>query len=264
MSINERLLELEDLKITETLPHLTKQQLDEYIETLNSFVEDFPRLEAEIKETSEKKDYESMHGKVLVLGDKLAEIGADDIATECRKYAGSIQSDKLARFEAYVHFLLTQLAALSIDIQMALFKEEEQEAEEAPPEEAAPPAAPEAAPEEKPVEVAAAPVAPAEKIILAVDDDPHCLDMFKMALKNVRTLRIWPVCRSECCRHTSGIPQIYRQRRFQLIYHPRQALYCAWIRNPFSPTSLLSQLRAGGSLQRSYSVFQYIHPTADG
>ena len=177
MSINERLLEIEDLKITETLQQLTHQQLDEYIETLNGFIENFPRLEAEIKETSEKKDYESMHAKVLALGDKLAEIGADDIAAECRKYAGSIQSNKLARFEAYVHFLLTQLAALSIDIQMALFKEDESETDSSSDEDNSDASSPLA--DEATMEMLTG------KFILAVDDDPQCLDVFKLAMKEV-------------------------------------------------------------------------------
>ena len=176
MSVKERLLEIDDLIIAETLPHLTAQQLDEYIEVLNNFIEDFPRLESEIKRTSENKDIESMHEKILDLSKRLTEIGADDIAAECTKYTSNISGDKQARFEAYVHFLLTQLAALSIDIQMALFKEDEPEPEATAGEDAV---AEMQQPDEATLEMLAG------TYILAVDDDPQCLDVFKLAMKDV-------------------------------------------------------------------------------
>ena len=176
MSIKERLVELEDLNIAESLPLLTDQQFNEYVGSLNGFIDDFPWFDKEIKKTSETKDIETMREKVLDLCKRLDEIGADDIAAECRKYAGSVKSDKIARFEAYVHFLLAQLAALSIDIQMALYKEDEPEAAGGASDEASDEAAP---PDEATIEMLNG------KFILAVDDDPHCLDLFKMAMKDV-------------------------------------------------------------------------------
>ena len=176
MSIRERLLEVEDLNIAETLPHMTNQQLDEYIATLNSFVDDFPQLEIELRTTSENKDYDALHNKVLAVSEDLADISADDIAEECRKQANGFKSEKSARFEAYVNYLLSQLASLSIDIQMALFKENEPDKGADPGEEAP-------AEAELPDEAAAEKFA--GKLILAVDDDPQCLDMFKLAMKDV-------------------------------------------------------------------------------
>ena len=164
----EKLLAIEDLKLVEKLMYMNQSQVDDYAQILDQFVEDFPRYEANLKEILEKKDGDALSKEVLALRGTLVKIGADDIAAECWKYVNNYTAEKLSRFEAYVTFLISQLSALSIDIQMALFKEEEK-AEEEPV--ASPPPAP------TPVAV--------QKTILAVDDDPQCLDVFKLALSEV-------------------------------------------------------------------------------
>ena len=120
-----RLIEIEDLKIAKRLLQMKDQQLEEYAQELNKFIDNFPQAEAGIRKALEKREAKSLTGKMLALREELIKIGADDIAAECWKYVNNFNSDKFAKFEAYVNFLLSQLAALSIDIQMALFKENE-------------------------------------------------------------------------------------------------------------------------------------------
>jgi len=161
----ERLLAIEDLKIANRLLQMRQQELDEYVQELQNFIDDFPQVEAEIREALGKKDAKALPVKVLALREELVKIGADDLAAECWKYVNSLSGEKQARFESYVSFLLSQLTALSIDIQMALTKEDE-------------PADIEQLDE-------AALQKRAGKIILAVDDDPQCLDLFRLALKEI-------------------------------------------------------------------------------
>jgi len=161
----ERLIAIADLKIANRLLQMTPQRLDEYVQELQNFIDNFPQFEVEIREVLEKKDAKSLSVKVLALREVLIEIGADDIATECWKYINSFNTERFGKLEAYVNFLLSQLAALSIDIQMALTKDDE------------------TAEAEQPDEGAAG--KPTVKIILAVDDDPQCLDIFRLSLKEV-------------------------------------------------------------------------------
>jgi len=166
----EHLIEIKDLKIAKRLAQMTQGQVDDYVRELNNFIDVFPRIETEIREALEKKDAGSLSEKMLALRDELTKISADDIADECGKNATGFSGEKFAKFEAYANFLLSQLAALSIDIQMVLFAEDE------PAEEAS---ADTEQPEEAAVETHKG------KIILAVDDDPQCLDIFKLALKEI-------------------------------------------------------------------------------
>ena len=179
MSIREQLLEIRALKIGDRLLHMEEDHLKAYLHELNHFIDIFPQIQSKVLEALGKKDTMALTEKVVALKDDLLRIGADDIAAECQKYVSAVSSDSIGKFESYVGFLLSQLAALSIDIQMAIFKEgtaylEAEPAKKAPPE---PP---------KPAPAPAAPMAPIiTKTVLAVDDDPQCLDLFKMALKDV-------------------------------------------------------------------------------
>jgi len=161
----ERLMEIEDLKIAKRLLQMRQQELDEYVQDLTIFTDEYPKVEAEIREALEKKDAKNLSIKVLALREELIKIGADDIAAECWKYINSFTAEKFGKLEAYVNFLLSQLSALSIDIQMALIKEDD------------PAFAGQAA--EVDFEKHAG------KVILAVDDDPQCLDIFRLSLKEV-------------------------------------------------------------------------------
>ena len=183
MSVREKLLEIGDLKISERLIKMGQNQYDEYILSLNNFVDTFPQVQASIIGALGKKDIGILSEKVTALQETLVVVGAEDIAAECKKYLTVVSSENSSKFESYVSYFLSRLAALSIDIQMALFQDGEPVRKAEPAKEA--PASP------KPLDFSvlekqAAPAEPkVERVILAVDDDPHCLDLFKMALKDV-------------------------------------------------------------------------------
>ena len=166
MNLRERLLGIPDLILAKRLQHMSNNQLDEYLALLHSFVENFPAQEAEIKTAMEARDFKSLVKHLTVVREKLISIYADSLAQECWNRLNSFNKDRPDKIEAYVSFLLSTLTALSIDIQVAFFKGDE---------------------EEDLIQIPCGQIKDtnAIKTILAVDDDAYCLDIFKAALKEV-------------------------------------------------------------------------------
>ena len=166
MNMRERLLGVPDLIPAKRLQIMTNVQLDSYAALLHSFVEDFPSHEAEIKNAMEARDIKSITRLLTSLREILIGIHADNLAEECWKRLNSFDEERPDKIEAYVTFLLSTLTALSIDLQMAFYKVDEEESS----------------------------LASSDgqdndsgtiKSILAVDDDAYSLDTFKAALKDV-------------------------------------------------------------------------------
>jgi len=139
-------------------------QLDKYVQTLNTFVERLPALETELKADLEKKDHTSISRHLSDIRGMLIQIHADELEAECLKFINGLVSDKAEKIEARMTYLLSVLTMLSIDIQMAVYKEETEEA----------PVQREAADEQEPV----------KKSILAVDDNAFFLNTLKTALQD--------------------------------------------------------------------------------
>jgi len=127
MTIRERLLGISELNIEQVLMHMRGGQLDEYIQALNSFVESYPSLEAELKATLEEKDYFTLSGCLSDIRDMLILIRADDLAEESLKLINGLVNTKHEKIEARATFLLSVLTMLSIDIQMAVYQDEDEE-----------------------------------------------------------------------------------------------------------------------------------------
>ena len=166
MKMRERLLGIPDLILAKRLQMMTNVQLDSYVALLHSFVDNFPIHEAEIKTALEARDVKSITKHLTGIREKLIEIYADELADECWKRLNSFDEERPDKIEAYVSFLMSTLTALSIDIQVAFYKEEEDENASVPTGE-----------KEKDENVI--------KNILAVDDDAYSLDTFKAALKEL-------------------------------------------------------------------------------
>ena len=165
MNIRERLLGIPDLVLAKRLQMMSNSQLDEYTALLHSFVEKFPADEAEIRTAMEERDLKLIIKYLTGLRDTLVNIYADDLADECWKRLNSFDKDRPDKIEAYISFLLSTLTALSIDIQVAFYFEENENSVE-----------PDAGQDTKDN---------MNKIILAVDDDTYFLDTFKAALKDI-------------------------------------------------------------------------------
>ena len=166
MNRRERLHVIPDLILADKELLLTGFQLDKYCERLHSFVENFPVEEAEMKAAMETGNIKSVIKRLTGIREVLIDIYADKLADECWKHLNSFDEKRPEKIKAYVSFFLSTLAALSIDIQMALFKEEKNDTLPKP--------------SNKPVDEKNT-----IKTILAVDDDTYSLDTFKAALENV-------------------------------------------------------------------------------
>jgi CheY-like chemotaxis protein len=148
--------------VSKHLEEADQGQFDKYVGELNDFIDAFPGKEAVLRSYLEKKDIESVTIIINGFWQNLKNIYADDLADECLKHLNNFKNSNFERISAYTSYFLSVMAALSIDIQMALYMDENNTV----------PAKIESNGE--------------EKILLAVDDDAFSLDMLKMALKDVR------------------------------------------------------------------------------
>jgi CheY-like chemotaxis protein len=164
MTIRERLLKIPELKIEQRLTHMGKPQLDKYIHLLNSFVEIFPTKEKEIQEDLSANDDKSFFKHLISIKDMLFGIHADELAEECQTQIDKLPYAKHEKAEAFMTYFLSMLTMLSIDIQMAMHPEIEEEKEE-------------------PVEVTEDSKT-GGKTILAVDDNTFFLDILREALSD--------------------------------------------------------------------------------
>jgi CheY-like chemotaxis protein len=158
MKIKERLIKIPELKIPDI-------QTDDYEKKINEFIDRFPAHEAELRCALDKKDITAISGIVKNLSNILSGIYADDLAADSLKHANTFSDMPFDKIKAYASYLLTTLASLSIDIQMAIYIDENKEKKDA--------------------DKALSESSGEEKIILAVDDDAFCLDMLRVALKEL-------------------------------------------------------------------------------
>ena len=130
MTVRQRLHEITELNITKRLTQMKAGQLDEYIQALNLFVDSFPAQEADLRIAIENADNIAISKCLAAIREMLVSIYADDMAAECLKQIAAIKNTKPEKLEVYLTHLLTSAATLSIDIQMAVFAD--QNCEEAP------------------------------------------------------------------------------------------------------------------------------------
>jgi hypothetical protein len=85
MTVKDQLLEISELKNAEKLKQMGDHELNEYVRILNSFVEEFPAQEANVKISLEGKDYPSLSRNLVTIKDMLVRIHADTLADACLK-----------------------------------------------------------------------------------------------------------------------------------------------------------------------------------
>ena len=124
MTIRERLFEIVELNSSQILMQMRDNQLEKYISALNSFVENFPLFETELKNTLEERDYHSFSRILANVRDMLSNIYADDLAEECQKQINALLNVKHEKVLASVTYLLSLMAMLSIDIQVVIYMNE--------------------------------------------------------------------------------------------------------------------------------------------
>jgi len=115
----DKLLEISELKLAGKIEKMGDEELDNYLQLLNTFTEIFPEQEEAINEALRIKDNDAFIKKLSEIRDILEKIYAQELAEDCAKQISSIGTASPEKTEAYMHYFLSSLSMLSIDIQMA-------------------------------------------------------------------------------------------------------------------------------------------------
>jgi CheY-like chemotaxis protein len=172
MTIRERLLEINELNIEHKLIQMNTVELYEYVDALNTFVDNFPAAESELRVALADNDYPSFSKHLVCIRDMLYDIYADELAAACEKQIKGLVNVKHEKAEAFMIYLLTTLSMLSIDIQMAVYKDDTEDVDES------------ASTDESAAGNTSETSAASAKSILAVDDNTFFLDNLKATLQD--------------------------------------------------------------------------------
>jgi len=118
----EKLLEIQDLKLAGKIEKMSEDEIDDYLQLLNMFTENFPTHEEQIKEALQAKDHDVFVKYLSDIRDILTKMYAEGMAQDCAKQINSMGLTPPEKIEAYMDDFLARLSMLSIDIQMAGLK----------------------------------------------------------------------------------------------------------------------------------------------
>ena len=171
----EKLLAIPALKLDSVA--MSEIQFERYVHYLNTFIDQFPTMEEDLRDSMDAGDFGELTKNLDNLGEALKKLYAPELALECRLQAaalagsGGAGSDEL---ESFVENMLLSVSALSIDIQMASYRGAHRKGK--PPRPAAPPKS-----EHIPMPASAAARSDLP-LILAVDDAVMFLNTLKKLL----------------------------------------------------------------------------------
>lgn len=115
----EQLVAVNGLHLSSIINNMNNNQFDEYSKALLTFTEGFPSQETELKYSFAAKDYDTFSKVLFNVRVVLEKIQAIDLAKSCLKLLDELSTEKHDIAEAHLTYLLAEIAALSIDIQMA-------------------------------------------------------------------------------------------------------------------------------------------------
>ncbi|MDR2953008.1 MAG: response regulator [Treponema sp.] len=164
--IIERLLDISELKLTGKIEQMGEEDQKNYIRLLDTFTENFPAQEENIKIALKNNDNDAFTKHLSEVQDILEKIYADEMAQDCAKQISSLDSTTHEKIEAYMRYFLSTLSMLSIDIQMAQQKID--------------------APDARSKKNASNDGPKTDKRILAVDDTAFFLTILKKILQDTR------------------------------------------------------------------------------
>ena len=147
--LKTRLLSISDLKLTGVIGRMDGNDLstDVYVAILENFTNTLPSVSDKITEALIEKNYDSFAETLVELATMLKQIYARSLADECLELIDSLENSKPSKFaeeflkqrenveilkardmrheklEASTTHLLTAVSMLSIDIQMAIYKD---------------------------------------------------------------------------------------------------------------------------------------------
>jgi CheY-like chemotaxis protein len=96
-----------------------------YVRSLYSFIQALPAHDEKMKTALEEKDYSALAKALADVRDLLEAIHAGYMADECTKQITELKNVKHEKLEVFMTYFLTTLSMLSIDIQMAEYKDDD-------------------------------------------------------------------------------------------------------------------------------------------
>jgi CheY-like chemotaxis protein len=121
----ERLLSVSALNVAGVIDQMDDGETQTYIGALNYFVDSVPAQEKKLTAALEAKDYEAFLDCMAVVHVHLKKIRADALAEECFNQMDVFMKNiRREEIEAWTVCFLGNLNTLSIDIQMAEYKED--------------------------------------------------------------------------------------------------------------------------------------------
>jgi CheY-like chemotaxis protein len=133
-----QLLAIPELRATGRIEQMNDSEMQKYIQKLEWFIDGVPVQEMLLRCALKEMDYDAISQTISDIWDMLIRIYADDLAEECFRQKNTIRNLREENLGAYITRFISTISALSIDIQMALYKEDAPEkvkeaADKAPP-----------------------------------------------------------------------------------------------------------------------------------
>lgn len=126
----EQLLEIKKLDLSSKLSVMSESEYNNYCALLDEFIENFPILEAELKSIFKTDNLSYFNSKLSALKKILSVIYASEFVKECDELSENLKNTNRDMSEACLVYFLTSVSMLSIEIQMAKHKSENETCEE--------------------------------------------------------------------------------------------------------------------------------------
>jgi CheY-like chemotaxis protein/HPt (histidine-containing phosphotransfer) domain-containing protein len=127
MTARERLLKIDKISYKDDIGKMEAAALKTYSNELSDFVDDFSKQEPLLRNALEKMNYDVLRSVLKGLKSMLESIGAQEIARECPDCASETVKLEDNVNKLRIEKFISDVTMLSIDIQVALYKDENEE-----------------------------------------------------------------------------------------------------------------------------------------
>ena len=118
----ERLLKISELDGAK-IRQMDDDSLNSYTATANSFIDDYPAKEENVKNALKAKDYGALTESLTAVCDMLRQVYAEKPAEACSNRLGAVDDAHYEDLQAFVIDFLKTVSTLSIDLQMAEYRD---------------------------------------------------------------------------------------------------------------------------------------------
>lgn len=164
----KQILAINGLAQADKAGELSDEKIGAYLERLSHFIDEYPQIEAELKRAIYLDCTDTIRAALAGLQKHLRSIYADKLADECEKVAKEVGKTEPEKLEANLLNYIAAVATLSVDVQMEVYRAEQDPASIPP----------------KTRKLALAGTSQRQQTILAVDDISLTLNILKTTLQS--------------------------------------------------------------------------------